>query len=101
MPKHPCTLFFLPEFEAPKLWEFRGSVGISSLYFGNTYVHVFGPTVVERAEKRELTNMTDSPIQLSPESEPESKCAYELRRDQNVARMAVALEPVLGAAKAL
>ena len=85
----------------PKLWEFRGSVRIPSHHFRNTYVHVFRPTIVERAEKRESTKMMNLLIQLSPESEPESKCAYELWRDQNVVRMAVALEPVLGAMKVL
>ena len=63
---------------------------------GNSYT-----IVVERVGKRESMNMTDSPIQLSPESELESKCAYELQRDQNIARMAVALELVFGATKAL
>ena len=62
---------------------------------------MFDPIVVEGIEKRESTNMMDSPIQLSVESELESKYAYELQQDQNVARMAVALEPELGAAKAL
>lgn len=45
--------------------------------------------------------MTDSPVQLPAEGQPESKCAYEVWRDGNVARIKKALEPVLGAAKAL